>query len=108
MISRIVSCTVRPEKINEFRNALKTAVLPNITRQPGFVDLIESMDDGTGTFVCTTYWNTRHDVEHYDQTLFQEIAQKLIPLIEGQPEIKTLNVENSTVHEISSGKSAAA
>ncbi|MGZ4821960.1 MAG: putative quinol monooxygenase [Terriglobales bacterium] len=108
MISRIVSCTVKPEKINEFRNALRTAVLPNITRQPGFVDLIESIDDGSGTFVCTTYWNTRRDVEHYDQTLFQEIAQKLIPLIEGQPEIKTLNVENSTVHEISSGKSAAA
>jgi len=108
MISRIVSCTVRPDKLNEFRNALKTQVVPNLTRQPGFVDLIESIDDGSGTFVCTTLWNTRQDVERYDQTLFQEIAQKLVPLIEGQPEIKTLNVENSTVHDIRAGKSAAA
>ncbi len=108
MISRIVTCNVKPEKVNEFRNALKTEVLPNITRQPGFVDLVESMDTSSGTFVCTTLWNTRQDVEYYDQTLFQEIAQKLVPLLTGDPDIKTLTVENSTVHDITSGKSAAA
>ena len=108
MISRIVSCTVKSDKISEFRNALRTEVLPNITRQQGFVDLIESIDDGSGTFVCTTLWNTRRDVELYDQTLFPEIAQTLMPLLDGQPEIRTLNVENSTVHDISSGRSAAA
>jgi quinol monooxygenase YgiN len=108
MISRIVSCTIKPEKINEFRNTLKTEVLPNITRQPGFVDLVESIDTATGAFVCTTLWNSRQDVEHYDQTLFQEVAQRLMPLVTGQPDIKTLTVENSTVHDISSGKSAAA
>jgi quinol monooxygenase YgiN len=108
MISRIVSCTIRPDKINEFRNTLKTEVLPNITRQAGFVDLVESIDTASGAFVCTTLWNTRQDVEHYDQTLFQEVAQRLMPLVTGQPDIKTLTVENSTVHDISSGKSAAA
>ncbi len=108
MISRIVSCTIKPEKINEFRNTLKSEVLPNITRQPGFVDLVESIDTASGAFVCTTLWNTRQDVEQYDQTLFQDIAQKLIPLVDGQPDIKTLTVENSTVHDITSGRSAAA
>lgn len=108
MISRIVSCTIKPEKISEFRTALKSEVLPAITRQPGFVDLVESIDDGSGTFVCTTLWNTRQDVELYDQTLFPEIAQKLVPLLNGQPDIKTLTVENSTVHEITSGERTAA
>ncbi len=108
MISRIVTCTVKPEKINEFRNALKTEVLPNVTRQPGFVDLVESFDTSTGTFVCTTLWNTRQDVEHYDQTLFQDIAQQMVPMLTEPPDIKTLNVENSTIHDITSGKSAAA
>ena len=108
MISRIVSCTVKPEKIGEFRSALKSEVLPNLTRQPGFVDLVESLDQETGTFVCTTLWNTHQDVEHYDQTLFPELAQRLVPMLSGQPDIKTLTVENSTVHDISSGKSAAA
>ena len=108
MISRIVSCTIKPEKINDFRNLLKTQALPAITRQPGFVDLVESIDTATGEFVCTTLWNTREDVEHYDLTLFQELAQTLVPLVSGQPDIKTLTVENSTVHDIMSGRSAAA
>ncbi len=108
MISRIVSCNIKPEKLNEFRTTLKTAVLPNISRQAGFVDLIESLDSATGQFVCTSYWNTQQDVQRYDQTLFQEIAQKLVPLINGSPEVKTLTVENSTVHDITAGKSAAA
>jgi hypothetical protein len=108
MISRIVSCTVKPERISEFRHALKTEVLPNLTREPGFVDLIESFDTLTGEFVCTTLWNTRHDVENYDRGLFQDIAQRLVPMVNGQPDIKTLTVENSTVHDINSGKSAAA
>ena len=108
MISRIVSCTIKPEKISEFRTALKSEVLPAIARQPGFVDLVESLDADSGTFVCTTLWNTHQDVEHYDQTLFPELAQKLVPLLNGQPDIKTLTVENSTVHDISSGESAAA
>ena len=108
MISRIVTCTVKPEKITEFRNALKNEVLPNITRQPGFVDLVESFDPASGSFVCTTLWHSRQDLEFYDRTLFQDIAQRIMPLVSDQPDIKTLMVENSTVHDITSGKSAAA
>jgi quinol monooxygenase YgiN len=108
MISRIVTCTIKPEKISEFRALLRSEVVPAIMRQPGFVDLVESIDDGGGTFVCTTLWNTLRDVEYYDQTLFPDLAQRLVPLLSGQPDIKTLMVENSTVHDISSGKSAAA
>ena len=99
---------MKPEKITEFRNALKYEVLPNITRQPGFVDLVESFDTASGAFVCTTLWHSRQDLEFYDQTLFQDIAQRIMPLVNDQPDIKTLMVENSTVHDITSGKSAAA
>src|ERR1051326_5767848 len=49
MISRIVSCTVKRDKVNEFRNTLKNELLPKITRERGFVDVIESIDNGTGT-----------------------------------------------------------
>lgn len=108
MISRIVTCTVKPEKLNEFRNTLNQQFLPRIQRQHGFVDVVESIDTTTGTFVCNTFWNTRQDVENYDNTLFQEIAQGLTPWLEHEPTIQTLNVENSTVHNISSGKKSVA
>ena len=44
MISRIVDCQVRPEKLNEFRQALHDRFIPRIKTQTGFVDIIESID----------------------------------------------------------------
>lgn len=108
MISRIVTCNVKPDKLNEFRNALNQRFLPRIQQQRGFVDLVESLDTGTGTFVCSTFWNTKQDVENYDNTLFQEVANALTPYLEHQPTVQTLNVENSTVHNISAGRKTAA
>ena len=109
MISRVVTCNVKPEKISPFRNALSTELLPRIQRQPGFVDALESIDTTTGQFVCTTLWRSREDVERYDKSLFPEVAQQLMPLVNGEPDIKTLTVENSTAHHIHSGtKSVAA
>ena len=108
MISRIVTCNVKPEKINDFRNALSQRFLPRIQQQRGFVDLVESMDSATGTFVCSTFWNTRQDVDNYDSSLFPEVANALNPYLQDQPTVQTLNVENSTVHNISLGKKTAA
>lgn len=108
MISRIVTCNIKPEKLNEFRNTLNQQFLPRIQRQQGFVDVVESIDTTTGTFVCTTFWNTRQDVENYENTLFQEVAQTLTPMLKDDPTVQTLNVENSTVHNISAGKKSVA
>ena len=108
MISRIVTCNIKPEKLNEFRNTLNQQFLPRIQRQQGFVDVVESIDPTSGTFVCNTFWNTRQDVENYENTLFQEVAQKLTPMLTEEPTVQTLSVENSTVHNISAGKKSAA
>jgi heme-degrading monooxygenase HmoA len=85
---------------------LNQEFLPRIQRQPGFVENIESLDSGTGEFCCTTLWNSKSDVENYDKTLFQEIAARLGPMMEGAPTVKNLPVENSSVHRIATGKAA--
>ncbi len=108
MISRIVDCNIKSEKLNEFRNTLKSEILPRIVRQDGFVDVIECIDAKTGHFVCTTLWETLQDVESYDKGLFQEVAQRLVPLLREQPQVHTMVVETSTAHAISAGKSVAA
>jgi quinol monooxygenase YgiN len=108
MISRVVHCHVKPEKIQEFRNTLNQKFVPRITRQSGFVDLLESMDTKTGNFVCNTLWDTTADVERYNQGLFQEIAQALQPLLTEPPTVETMQVENSTAHNINAGTRTAA
>ena len=107
MVSRIVTCNIPTSKLNDFTTRLSTHV-PRIKNQPGFVDIIESVDPNTGNFVCMTLWRTRQDVERYEKSLFQDIANDLTPLLNGEPEVQTLNVENSSVHRIEHGKAQAA
>jgi hypothetical protein len=107
MYSRIISCTIDPSRVAEFKAALNNQFLPRIQEEPGFVDNIESLDPATGQFSCLTLWETASDVKNYDDGLFQEIAGQLLPLMQGQPTVQTLPVENSSVHSIHAGQTAA-
>ncbi len=108
MISRVVHCQVKPERVEDFRKTLNEEFLQQIKEQPGFVDVLEGIDTQTGTFVCTTLWENRADVENYEQGLFQEIAEELTPYLSEPPVIETLTVENSSMHQINAGRKKAA
>ena len=107
MISRIVTCTIDPEKISEFKSALNDTFLPRIQAQGGFIDNIEALDAASGEFCCTTLWESAADVQKYDQGLFQEVAAAISPLLKEQPTVRTLQVENSSLHNIKAGSAAA-
>jgi quinol monooxygenase YgiN len=100
MIARIVTCTVQRARVNEFRKLLNEQLLPLVQSQPGFVDNIEALDPNTGQFSCTTLWNARADVEKYDNSVFPEVASKMSPLLQGNPSVQTLPVENSSTHRV--------
>jgi hypothetical protein len=107
MVSRLITCTINPAKLDDFKSALNNQFLPRIQAQAGFVENIESLDPATGQFSCMTLWKTTSDVENYDQGLFKEVAASLIPLMQGNPTVQTLPVENSSVHQVKAGKAAA-
>jgi hypothetical protein len=52
-------------------------------------------------------WETKDDVDNYNNGLFQEIAAQLGPLMTEGPTVKTLPVENSSAHDVRAGKAAA-
>jgi hypothetical protein len=107
MIARIVTCTVAPSKVAEFRALLNNTLLPKVQSQPGFVENIEALDPNTGQFSCTTLWQSRSDVENYDNSIFPEIAAKMSPLLNGNPSVQTLPVENSSTHRVRAAAAAA-
>jgi hypothetical protein len=100
MIARIISCTVTPSKVSEFRTLLNNNLLPRIQSQHGFVENIEALDPNTGQYCSATLWQNRTDVENYDNSVFPEIAAKMSPLLSGNPTVQTLPVENSSVHHV--------
>jgi hypothetical protein len=100
MIARIITCTVTRSKVNEFRTLLNNVLLPRIQSQPGFVENIEALDPNTGQFSRTTLWQSRTDVENYDNGAFPELAAKMSPLLNGNPNVQTLPLESSSVHRV--------
>jgi hypothetical protein len=100
MFARIITCTVQTAKIGEFRKLVNDQLLPLVQSQPGFVENIEALDPKTGQFSCTTLWNSRSDIENYDNGVFPEVAAKLSPLLQGNPVVQTLPVENSSTHHV--------
>src|SRR5437870_4962801 len=107
MLSRLITCTINPAKLNDFKNALNNQFLPRIQAQPGFVDNIESLDPATGQFSCMTLWKTQSDVENYDNGLFKKIAFSLIPLMKINQTERTLLVDKSSVQHLNAGNAAA-
>jgi quinol monooxygenase YgiN len=107
MFSRVINCTINPAKVTEFKTALNNEFLPRIQAQPGFIENIESLDPRTGEFCCVTLWESAADVERYNKGLFQEVAAKVGPLMDGPPIVQTLPVENSSAHHIKAGAAAA-
>jgi quinol monooxygenase YgiN len=107
MVARIITCTVTPSKVTEFRKLLNNTLLPVVQSQPGFVENIESLDPNSGQFSCTTLWRSRSDVENYDNSVFPEIAAKMSPLLNGNPTVQTLPVENSSAQHVRAAAATA-
>lgn len=108
MYSRIVNATLKVNRIDEARQTFASEVLPQLRKQPGFIDLIDAIDTQTGQFVCTTLWRTREDADRYGQTEFAKAATRLREYLQNEPTVTTMLVENSTIHNIAKGKQAAA
>lgn len=107
MISRLLTCTIDPSKIKDFRAALNNEFLPRIQAQPGFVENLESLDPSTGQFSCLTVWKSPEDVSGYDKGLFQEVAKALAPLMKDSPTVRDLPVENSSTQHVKAGAARA-
>jgi quinol monooxygenase YgiN len=107
MIARIITCTVTPSKVIEFRTLLNNTLLQRVQSQPGFVENIDALDPNSGQFIGTTLWRDRTAMENYDNTVFPEIAAKMSPLLNGNPTVQTLPVENSSVHHVRAAAATA-
>ena len=107
MVSRVITCNIKPSHIEEFRSAITDRYLPRIQAQQGFLENVESVDPATGRYCCLTLWQSPADVANYDNGLFQEIAAHLVPMMDGAPNVETLTVDNSSVHNVKAGRAAA-
>ena len=107
MFTRIVDCTVKPEKREEFKQTIANEVLPILQKQPGFLDCITlTSDTDPERAVALSFWKTKADAERYSRENYSRIMNILEPVLRNEPRIHGYNVEHSTTHKIAAGKAA--
>ncbi len=66
MFTRVVHCTLKPEKRGEFNTTLQEQILPEIKKQPGFVTLIGLESSERPNYaLAITFWKTQEDADRF-------------------------------------------
>ena len=107
MFTRLVTITSRSGKTRELSRMVSEKVLPILKSQPGFVDEITLVSsDNPSHLIAISFWRSREDAERYSRESFSSITDLISGLVEGTPEVRTFDVEQSTIHKIATGKAA--
>jgi heme-degrading monooxygenase HmoA len=107
MYTRVVELTSKSGKARELSNTINDKVLPILKKQTGFVDeTVLASDTEETRILALSFWNSKEDAERYHREQYPAIHGMMRHLLEGEPVIRTFNVDSSTTHRIIAGKAA--
>jgi heme-degrading monooxygenase HmoA len=107
MFTRIVDVTSKTGKGRELTRVVSEKVLSILKAQPGFLDEITLVsDESPDQIVAISFWKSREDADKYHRENFARVTEIISVLTEGEPRVRTFDVEQSTVHKITAGKAA--
>lgn len=100
MYTRIVTLNLKPNRLNDFREALDTQVLPMLRKQTGFKDTFDLVSPSGTEIRSLTFWETKENAESYNSSTYPGVLKILENFVEGTPQVKTYEVISSTFHKI--------
>jgi len=107
MFTRVVEVTTKTGKGRELTRIVSEKVLSILKAQPGFLDEITLVsDEEPDSILAISFWKSRGDAEKYHRENFSRVTEIITSLIEGAPQVRTFDVEQSTIHKIAAGKAA--
>ena len=107
MFTRIVEVTSKAGKARELSRTVSDKVLSILKIQPGFIDEITLISENDpNRILAISFWKTKENAEAYQREQYARVTETIRSLIEGVPQVRTFEVDHSTVHKIASGKAA--
>ena len=106
MFVRNVSMHLKPNTLNEFTRTLESEIIPLLRKQKGFRDEITAAVSGEREVVAISFWDEKENAEAYNTSTYPQVLTSLGKVLEGTPDVRTLEVISSTFHKIA-GRAAA-
>ena len=100
MFSRIVTMTLKPNRVQDFTETLEKQVLPKLRNRAGFRDEITFVGPSGTEVRAISLWDRKENAESYNSETYPEVLKALASVLEGTPQVKTYEVVNSTFHKI--------
>ena len=107
MFTRVVEVTTKAGKARDLTRTVNDKVLPILKNQPGFLDEITLVsDEDQNRILAISFWKSKENADVYNREQFPKVTEIIRNLIEGTPQVRTFEVEQSTVHKIAAGRAA--
>ncbi len=100
MFARSVSFRLKPNALAEFSWVIEKEAVPLLRRQKGFQDEITFFVPGGSEAVEISLWDLKEDADAYGRKASAGVLKALKNVIEGDSEVRTYAVSNSTFHKI--------
>ena len=108
MFARIVSTHLKPNTLNDFTQTFEKDVIPMLRKQPGFRDEIALAGDGGTDVTAISLWDTKEQADGYATTAYPAVLTTLEDFLDGPPNVRVINVINSTAHKLYSAAGVVA
>lgn len=97
MFTRFLQFEIKPEMKSEFTKFTKNKIMPILTKQPGFVELLpffpENWDDKK--VYLFSLWESKMDAERYEREWYPQVHDMLKPYFASAPKVRYYTLENS-------------
>jgi hypothetical protein len=106
MFAQTVQFRIKPRFIEELTRIFNQEIIPLLRQQEGFQDEITFIVPSGMAAVGISFWKEKKDVDTYIQDIYPIVINSLAKVLQGVPKVHTLEVSNSTFHQIPSRESA--
>jgi hypothetical protein len=106
MFARRVHMHLKPNSVAEFTERLEKDILPLLRKQKGFQDEITFVAQGGSEAFGISLWDKAENAEAYNRSTYPEVTKFLATVVDGNPQVDTYDVANSTFHKIAAAVAA--
>ena len=100
MFARNIRMQLKPNSSAQFTQTLEKEVLPLLRKQEGFQDEVAFVVPGGTEAIAISFWQSKENAEAYSRTGYPEVLKALGKVVDGTPQLQTLEVSYSTINKI--------